>query len=136
MQALAMMLEPQDSFITIMVVADSGFVNLCKDPQSYVATLKERINALYGNNVILSTVSGKYGIGHIDPTIISIEINDRNKTLFSQTLENSSMLFDELVAISIFEKDPFIETAREVVTTANKTFTHYRYPRKEKDDGR
>lgn len=113
----------------ILVVADSNFINLCKDPFVYVKLLKDRVAQVHENSVI-HTISGKYGIANIDPTIPVVDINDRNKTLFSQTLENSSMFFDELMAISTVDKDPYIESAKEVVTTANKTFTHYRYPRK------
>lgn len=114
----------------ILVVADSNFINLCKNPHDYVKLLKERVANLYENNATIHTVSGKYGIANIDSSIPVVDINDRNKTLFSQTLENSSMFFDELLAISTVDKDPYIESAREVVTLSNKTFTHYRYPRK------
>jgi len=115
---------------TILVVADSNFINLCKDPHTYVETLKVRVAELHNGTAVIHTVSGKYGIANIDNSIPIIEVNDRNKTLFSQTLENASMFFDELMAISTVEKDPYIESAREVVTSGNKTFTHYRYPRK------
>lgn len=122
-------LHPVECASIILVVSDSNFINLCQDPHGYVELLKERIGKVH-NNAVIHTVSGKYGIGHIDRSIPVVEVNDRNKTMFSQTLENSSMLFDELMVISIATNDPYIESAKEVVTTANKTFTQYRYPRK------
>lgn len=124
-------MEPVESSTTILVVADSNFTNLCQDPQGYVKRLKERVAELRAGNTFLYTVSGRYGLSNVDGSLPVIEVNDRNKTLFSQTLENSSMFFDELMAISIaVENDQFIKSAREVVTSANKTFTHYKYPRK------
>lgn len=122
-------MEPIECASIILVMADSNFINLCQDPHGYVQRLKVRVSDFH-NNAVIYTVSGKHGIAHIDSTIPIVEVNDRNKTMFSQTLENSSMLFDELMVISIAENDPYIESAREVVTSASKTFTHYRYPRK------
>lgn len=114
----------------ILVLADSNFINLCKDPAAYVQLLKKRVVEMREDSATLYTVTGKYGIHNIDPTVPVLEINDRNKTLFSQTLENSTMLFDELIVISTNESDPFILAAKEVVTNVNKTSTQYRYPRK------
>jgi len=114
----------------ILVLADSNFLNLCKDPVEYVQLLKERVAAMREDPTTLYTVTGKYGIHSVDASVPVLEINDRNKTLFSQTLENSTMLFDELIVISINDSDPFILAAKEVVTNVNKTSTLYRYPRK------
>jgi len=114
----------------ILVVADSNFANLCKDPVEYISLLKERVLTKRQGDAMLYTVTGKYGISNIDNTIPTLDVEDRNKTLFSQTLENSTMLFDELMVISVHENDPYILAAKEVVTTASKTSTHYKYPRK------
>lgn len=122
-------LEPLECASIILVVADSNFINLCQEPHEYVKRLKSKVAEIH-NNAVLHTVSGKYGISHIDESVPVVEINDRNKTLFSQTLENASMLFDELMIISISINEPFIESAKEVVTSSGKTFTHYRYQRK------
>lgn len=114
----------------ILVLADSNFSNLCENPANYVKLLKERVTIAREGDASLYTVTGKYGISHIDETIPTLDINDRNKTLFSQTLENSTMLFDELMIISVVENDPYLLAAKEVGTTSSKTSTHYRYPRK------
>lgn len=114
----------------ILLVADSNFVNLCKDPAAYISLLKARILEKRQGDALLYTVTGKYGVSNIDNTIPTLDINDRNKTLFSQTLENSTMLFDELMVISVNEHDPFIIAAQEVVTHASKTSTKYGYERK------
>lgn len=114
----------------ILVLADSNFINLCKDPVEYVKVLRQRVADLREGEVAFYTVTGKYGVHHVDDSIPVLEINDRNKTLFSQTLENSTMLFDELIVISINDNDPFIVAANEVVTNVNKSSTVYRYARK------
>ncbi|MNR22234.1 hypothetical protein D3C85_1391760 [compost metagenome] len=123
-------MDPIPCASIILVVADSNFVNLCKDPVEYVNLLKERVVTNRKGDALLYTVTGKYGISNIDKEMPTLDVEDRNKTLFSQTLENSTMLFDELMVISVNENDPFILAAKEVVTTASKTSTHYKYPRK------
>ena len=123
-------MEPIACASVILVLADSNFINLCKNPTEYIGLLKQRVMDAREDNVTLYTVTGKYGINHIDSSVPTLEINDRNKTLFSQTLENSTMLFDELLIISINETDPYMLAAKEVSTTASKTSTHYRYERK------
>ena len=122
--------EPSGASTTILLVADSNFINLCQNPYEYIERFKERFVALRGGNAELYTVSGRYGISSVDASMPVIEVSDRNKTLFSQTLENSGMLYDELVVFTIVGHDPYIESAKEVVTTANKTYTNYGYPRK------
>jgi hypothetical protein len=123
-------MDPIPCASIILVLADSNFVNLCKDPAEYIELLKQRIVEKREGEVAFYTVTGKYGVHHVDGSIPSLEVNDRNKTLFSQTLENNTMLFDELIVISINESDPFILAAKEVVTNVNKTSTQYRYQRK------
>ncbi|EJI5696459.1 hypothetical protein NFI00_000162 [Salmonella enterica] len=83
------------------------------------------------NGVVLYTVPGKYGIHNVDNEIAAIPtVQDKNKTVFMQTLENSAGMYDELLIVSISEEDNFINAAKEVMTTLNKSITHYRYNRK------
>lgn len=114
----------------ILVLADHNFANQCDDAVAYVKLFKERVIESRKGDAMIYTVTGKYGINGIDQTIPTLEVNDRNKTSFSQALENSTMLFDELMVISINESDPYIVAAKEVVTTASKNSTQYRYRRK------
>lgn len=123
-------MDPIPCASIILIVADSNFVNLCKDPVEYVSLLKERVLVARNGDASLYTVTGKYGISNIDATIPTLDVVDRNKTLFSQTLENSTMMFDELLVISVNDNDPFIIAAQEVVTHASKTSTKYGYERK------
>lgn len=123
-------MDPLPCATVILVLADSNFANLCDDAKAYIKLFKERVLAARSGDALLYTVTGKYGINGIDSSIPTLDVNDRNKTAFSQALENSTMLFDELMVISINENDPYIVAAKEVVTTASKNSTQYRYKRK------
>lgn len=114
---------------TVLVIVDTNFNNLCKDPQEYVSRLKV-IFGKRGNNTRLVTVSGRYGLGAVDKSLSAISVDDKNKTLFGQTLENISMVFDELLIITINPSDPYLLAAKEVVTNSNKTITQYAYSRR------
>lgn len=114
----------------VLVIADSNFVNLCVDPVEYITRLKKLVGNRGGRGVKLYTVSGKYGVNHIDSSIDVVELNDKNKTIFGQTLENCTMLFDELLLVTIAPNDPFINIAREVMMSASKTITQYGYNRR------
>jgi len=114
----------------VLVVADSNFINLCADPFTYMANLKAKLAERSAEGITMFTVSGKYGLGNVDESIQVIPVDDKNKTVFGQTLENVTMLFDRLVTITIAQNDPFLSMACEVVTNANKPYTKYGYLRK------
>lgn len=115
---------------SLLVIADSNFVNICADADAYVNKLKDNLAKRRSNGVSLVTVPGKYGISNIDKTIPELDVDDKNKTSFVQTLENASLLFDELIVVSIADSDNYIVGAKEVMTSLNKCFTHYRYVRR------
>lgn len=123
-------METAQSSNIVLVVADSNFLNLCKDPFEYITRLKTLLAERSKGAATLFTISGKYGVSNIDNSLPIIPVDDKNKTLFGQTLENATMMFDELLAISVSANDPFLNMAREVVTGANKTITQYKYQRK------
>ena len=114
----------------VLLMADSNFINLCKDPVEYLGRLKALVAQRRTNGVQLYTVSGRYGVNHIDSSIEVVQLDDRNKTIFGQTLENSSMLFDELLVVTVSASDPYIAMAKEVMMNASKTITQYGYIRK------
>lgn len=123
------MVPVQNSSI-ILVVADSGFANLCDDPNAYVLRLKKILGERALDKLTIMTVSGRYGIGLLAEDIKVVEVDDKNKTMFSQTLENVSGIFDELLAITNTSQDNFINAAKEVMGNASKTITTFGYPRK------
>lgn len=128
------MMDPAEQHVNILVVVESNFINLCRDPQDYINNFKDKVSAKNDNKASLFTVSGRYGLTSVDKTIPAIEVMDKNKTMFRQMLENSSTMFDAVVVITSVPNDPYIESAREVATNTNKTFTQYGYPRKRKDE--
>lgn len=123
-------MEAVDGNSVVLLVADSNFVNLCNDPAGYVERLKNLINKRGDGNVQIMTISGRYGLSGVDKDIRVIEVDDKNKTLFGQHLENISMFFDELLVVTISPTDSYMLVAKEVVTNACKTFTQYGYQRK------
>lgn len=121
---------PVQSSNVILVVADSNFANLCKDPDEYVKRLRTVLADRSSNSVIM-TVSGRYGISSVDAQVKVLTVDDKNKTVFGQTLENIAGMFDELLAVTNTVSDPFILAAKEVLGNANKTITTFGYQRKQ-----
>ena len=121
---------PVQSSNVILVVADSNFANLCKDPDEYVKRLRTVLGERSSNTVIM-TVSGRYGISSVDSQVKVLTIDDKNKTVFGQTLENVAGMFDELLAVTNTVSDPFILAAKEVLGNAQKTITTFGYQRKQ-----
>ena len=125
------MVLPTSLPTSILVIADSNFINLCQDPEQYLDKLKTVVGSRKEEGVVLYTVPGKYGIHNLDKNVAELpNVQDKNKTVFMQTLENSNLMFDELLIVSIAEEDNYINGAKEVMTSLNKSFTHYRYQRK------
>jgi len=117
----------------VLIVADTNFHNLCKDPAEYMTRLKAALAARadkMSTAISLFTISGRFGLTKVDPEFAVIEIDDKNKTAFGQALENASILFEELVTITNTPDDPYMSMVREVATNTSKTMTHYRYERK------
>jgi hypothetical protein len=124
------MVPPVQSSNIILVVADSNFANLCKDPTEYITRLRTILGQRQ-NEVTLMTVSGRYGISGVDASVKVLPIDDKNKTAFGQNLENVASMFDELLALTNTVSDPFISVAKEVLGNAQKTITTFGYQRKQ-----
>lgn len=121
-----MELTKQPTFV--LIITDSNFINICKDPEGSIEKLKNNLNSKRELN--LFTVNGRYGLSNVDPTMAVSEIEDKNKTSFSQTLENACLIFEEFIVLTNTPDDPYIVAAREVATNNNKTFTQYGYVRR------
>lgn len=129
-----MELEIQQAPSAVLVLADSNFMNLCKDPMEYLTRLKAALAKRAEKMAItisIFTASGKYGLGKVDETLPVIEIDDKNKTAFGQTLENASLLFEEVVVITNVPDDPYMSMVREVATNTSKIMAQYKYERKQ-----
>lgn len=115
---------------TILVIADSNFKNLCDDPKSYIDKLYSVLKGRHDVPVSIVTVSGRYGLSDLDEGIGVLEVEDRNKTLFVQTIENAAANIDELQIVSLSESDPFIEGAAGMLSSLHKNITRYGYKRR------
>ena len=120
---------PIQSSKVVLVVTDSGFNGLCADPVDYLARLHKHFETR-SDPVTLMTVSGKYGLSSVDNKFIVVSVDDKNKTIFGQTLENVASMFDELLAVTNSISDPYILVAKEVLGNAGKTITTFGYERK------
>ena len=115
---------------TVLVICDSNFANLCVGPDEYVVRLREVIRKRVGGEVNIVTVSGRYGLSNVEAELPTIDVEDRNKTLFIQTVENHAPAFDELQIVSITDTDPFIEGVAESMSGLHKNITRYKYNRR------
>lgn len=114
----------------ILVICDSGFSNVCKDPEDYIKRLHQMVGGRTNNDYQLHTVSGKYGIGDVDQNVQVMDIEDRNKTSFVQTIENMAELTSELIVISIVDFDAHIEALVSALSERCITIRRYKYVRK------
>lgn len=114
----------------ILVICDSGFQNLCDGPEDYIARLREMVSTRTGGDYKLNTISGKYGLGATDATIPVLEIEDRNKTSFVQTIENMVDVVNELIIISVVDFDAHIEALAAALSERCITIRRHKYTRK------
>lgn len=116
---------------TVMVISDSNFHNLCNLPEEYVSKLHKVIKNRLGENTRVVTVNGRYGLSKVNSDMTTYEVEDRNKTLFVQTIENNVNYFDELVIVSLTNTDPFIEGVADCMLNHHKNIVRYAYKRRE-----
>lgn len=113
----------------LLIITDGVFEKQCVDAKQYVSDLKYKLalNALRDIEVFSITTSR--GISDIDPSIPVLDLDAKNKTLFVQSLENASLLFDEMLIIKNND-DPFVSSAYQCVTSLGKAIYVYGYARK------
>lgn len=111
----------------MLIVIDSTFERTVVDLDAYMSKLNEII---VKREVTPITVVGKYGISKFKEDIVCLEVDDKNKTNFGQTLENFSNHFDEVLIITSGGYCNYLSMVNEVATDNNKTITRYGYPTK------
>lgn len=112
---------------SVLVVAEPDFLTKGKDTEAYLEKLTNFLTKRAGESKFRPvTVSGNYGVD-ID---VKIEVDDRNKTSFAKSLEDRLLQFDDIVLITNFEKDPFIDVLRNLANDLSKPFTFYNYETK------
>ncbi len=115
---------------SVLVICDSGFMNLCQEPFDYMGKLYGVLKKRLGENVKIYTVTGKYGLSLADPTLPVYSVENKNKTAFIQDIENIHNQVDELLILSLISVDQYLEGAAERMASHHKTITRYGYPRK------
>lgn len=109
----------------ILLVVDSGFYRLCTNPEGYITQLKFLITDNNKGDFNLKTVTGRFGVK--DSEIEALEIEERNKTVFVQTIENLSFQCDELVVVSIASADPYLDSLINALTAKHTCIRRYKY---------
>lgn len=115
---------------SILILADNGFVNLCNDPHAYIKHLKQVLFNRLGNDALLNTIKGKYGLSNLDSELNVLPTEDKNKTLFIQSIELLKNQINELLIISLVETDPYLEGVANSLGDLGVTITRYKYIRK------
>lgn len=114
----------------ILIIADYEFKNDNVDKEKYIPKLYEVINKKHSNkNIILKTVTGRYTLG-LDLNLKLIEVDDRNKTSFVKSLNDSIDKIDEVIMITNFPKEPFLETLQNQLNENGIGMSIYGYETK------
>lgn len=110
---------------SVLVICEPDFSHRAKDCDGYLAKLEGFLTKRAGDRKYRPvTVSGNYGIG---PLETKIDIDDRNKTSFIRSMDDSLLQFDEIVIITNFESDPYIDSLSNRAAELSKSFTIYGY---------
>lgn len=109
---------------SVLIVAEPDFLNKGKDTDAYLSKLSMILTKRAGDSVFRPvTITGNYGLS-MD---VKIEVDDRNKTAFSKSLEDHLVQFDDIVLITNFEKDPFLDVLSTRASELSKPVTVYNY---------
>lgn len=109
---------------SVLVICEPPFLSGCKDTQAYHNKLDKFLHQRAGESKLRCvSVTGNYGL----PYENNIEVDDRNKTSFIRSLDDSLLQFDEIVIITNFEKDPYIDALSTRAAELSKSFTIYGY---------
>lgn len=112
--------------LTVLLLADKSFARRCVNPDEYLTRLKTYLFSTKGENVCLYSPASSYNLNFEGVTLIDLEC--QNKTAFVHSLENTIGMYDECYIISHQDYvDPFLEGAREIMTTHNKSITDLGY---------
>lgn len=115
----------------VLVLCDSGFIHLCDNPYDYVTKLKDVLAKRYPDGVNVITVGGKFGLSNVDADMKALEVEDKNKTVFGQSIENISGHFNEMILATISGYDAFLDAASEAASAQSKTIMWYKYVRRQ-----
>lgn len=122
-------LDVKPAPLAVLLLADKGFMRRCANPDDYITRLKNYLRSTKGEDVCLYSPAAAYNLEFEGVT--QLELECQNKTSFVFSLENTINMYDECYIISNQDShDPFLEGAREIMTTHNKSITGLGYKQK------
>ena len=115
----------------VLIISDTDFRKNVKEPEVYQRKLIEFLNNKVENaSVELCSVKGKYCF---DSSYQQIEIDDKNKSSFVKTVGHYLNKVDEVIIITNYLHEPYLEPLRNQLKEENKPTTVFTYEVREKD---
>lgn len=115
----------------VLIISDSNFHHTVKDPETYQRKLIEFLNnKTVNSNVEVCSVKGKYCYSEEYPLI---DIDDKNKSSFVKTVGDYLNKVDEVVIITNYLHEPYLEPLRNQLNEENKPTSVFSYEVKEKN---
>lgn len=109
---------------SVLVIAEPDFLVKGEDCEGYHTKLMKYLEKRSGDSQLRAiSITGKYGL----PMEKQIEVDDRNKTAFVKSLDDHLLQFNEVVIITNYEKDSFIDALSNRLSELSKTLTVYSY---------
>ncbi|QGH72075.1 hypothetical protein N1M2_212 [Klebsiella phage N1M2] len=112
---------------SVLVIAEPDFLNKGKDCEAYREKLMNFLEKRAGESTLRAiSITGSYGL----PMETQIEVDSRNKTSFVKSLDDQLLQFNEIVIITNFENDSYIDALSIRAAELSKTLTIYGYETK------
>lgn len=112
---------------SVLVIAEPDFLSKGKDCEAYHLKLMDFLEKRSGDSSLrVLSITGNYGL----PMDNVIEVDDRNKTAFVRSLDLELVQFNEIVIITNFEKDAYVDALSNRAAELSKTLTIYGYEKK------
>ncbi|EBY9763900.1 hypothetical protein D5W64_12375 [Salmonella enterica subsp. enterica serovar Saintpaul] len=109
---------------SVLVIAEADFLKKGVDCDGYISKLMAYLEKRSGDSELrVMSVTGNYGLA-MDKRI---EVDDRNKTAFVKSLDDHLLQFNEVVFITNYEKDSYIDALSNRLSELSKTLTVYSY---------
>lgn len=113
---------------SVLLISESDFGRTCKDTVVYMEKLNKYLDSRASDsNLRKVTVTGRFNVAGIENII---EVDDRNKTSFIKSLDDHLNQFNEVVIITNFEKDVYLEALTSRLAELSKSFTVYGYEKR------
>lgn len=111
----------------VLIISDHGFEHRIHNLKEYSQKLLEFIvKRTKGKSLSFKTVSGKY-MFYPNCGIPTIEIEDRTKTVFTNSIIDNLGKIDEIIIITNHPDEPFLESLQNKIGEVKKSLTIYSY---------